>query len=137
MKVKMKSWEKSAIEHARRFTSSWDYWILSASGFQEGYKQAREDANKELLKNILFNPLEAGEEPVEVEFKDGKHSLAAASFNKWKQENSNIELRDAMSIYLKMFDFKDLRITETNGVISFQGTCTRKQEFNGSVVVQD
>lgn len=133
----MKKWESAAVEHCRRYSRAWDYAAAAMDAFNDGWKQARNEVNKEQNKNILFNPLEAGEELVEVEFKDGEHSLAAASFTRWKQENSSLSLQEAMTTYLKMFNINDIRVVESNGVISFQGTCTRKQEFSGSVVVQD
>ena len=133
----MKRWESLAVDHCKRYSRAWDYAAAAMDAFNVAYKHAREDVNREQLKNVLFNPLEAGEELVEVEFKDGEHSLAAASFTRWKQENSSLSLQEAMTTYLKMFNINDIRVVESNGVISFQGTCTRKQEFSSSVVVQD
>jgi hypothetical protein len=115
MKVIRKRLEHLAVEHSKRFTKAWDYFMISTSAYMAGYKQAQDD-----ILNFT------GEELTEVDVVDGEHQLAISTFEKWDKENKSLSFKDSMSLYLQHFDITELHVSEKNGVISFQGTSKRK-----------
>lgn len=77
MKVLMTSKEAQCVKYARRFPS-WEYVCLTKDAFLAGYEAAKQDAlNKMAGKANIAILNRVGEEPVEMEFKDGEHQLSS------------------------------------------------------------
>lgn len=111
MKVLMTKFEQLAVQHGKRYAKNWDYFCIAAGAYLEAWRESKK---------------QDGTEIVEVVYEDGEHQLSPSTFNKWKQENDSLSLKDALKIYLPQFEFSDLRVyTDNEGKISFQGTCTR------------
>jgi hypothetical protein len=126
----MKSFEYLAGVHAKRFAKAWDYFCIATNAYMAGYKQARDhakDAYDRDLDNLSYFVFESlGENIVEETIEDGAHQLSIKSFDKWKSEVDNLSFKDKLKALLTSYDFEDVRVDETNGLISFQGTARKK-----------
>jgi hypothetical protein len=110
----VKQYEKEAVEYARTFTKDWDYFIVASDAYLSGFRSAKEK----------YSPL-VEHEQVEYSQPDGQHQLNGQTFFKIKQMNYSAPLKELLIKYLPMVDFKDVRVVEDNGTISFQGTGVR------------
>jgi len=108
----MRKWEILCTEFAKRYTKAWDYFIVSTDSYSKGYHDALEHGKME--------------EVVEREIVDAQHQLSVRSFFQWEKENKSLSLKEAMKIYLIHFDITELRVDNTEGLISFQGIARRK-----------
>lgn len=64
MVVKMRLYEKKAVDNGRKF-KYWEAIVSNKESYLQGYREALED-----IKNGID-----GSELVEVEFKDGEHQI--------------------------------------------------------------
>ena len=78
MIVKMKLIESRAVEYAKKFAKSWEFFLISSDSYMDGYRQALKD-------NTIQ---EVGSNEVVMEFKEGEHQLTPATFEKWKNEQN-------------------------------------------------
>lgn len=128
--MKMSKLSNLCIQYCRRFAANWDYFTIAQDSFHLGFKAAKE----------MSNLPELGKEQVDstLDFSEGQNQLSQMSFKRWAKENYNLPLKEAMKTYLFMFNFKDIRVTEdTDGNISFQGTCKRNDLDLLNGMVQD
>ncbi len=94
-------------EYCKKFSKDWETYCLVSDSYLAGYHSRGVNSNDEI-------PTEPA--------KDGQHQLTPRTFIKWKKDNYNLPLAEALKIYLPMYKFKEVRIVEDkNGVISFQG----------------
>jgi hypothetical protein len=134
MKVALKRCEHLAVEHAKRFTTAWDYFCVATGAYLAGYRAAKED---------IFDYLEGGSSDeyfmaqylrsmmrdlyIEQEVSDGTHQLAVASFHKFQKEVDDLSFAEAMKKLLTNYHINDIRVdVDASGVVSFQGTARKK-----------
>lgn len=115
--MKIEKWVQDLLEHSRRYTKAWDYFITSNDAYAAGYRAARLEAG---LPNL-------GKEIIEVpDLVDGAHQLSVATFKKNKKENYALPFKELVVTYIPMVEFKEVRVVEdSEGNISFQGTGQR------------
>lgn len=84
MKVTMKMYEKMAMDYCAKFKKDWATYCAVSDAYLNGYKDAMDnvllDCDQDDFGNephwFIYDP---GQEPVEVEFKDGSHMIGARS----------------------------------------------------------
>jgi hypothetical protein len=79
MIVIMKRFEKLANDYCQKFKKSWDSHCIASDAYISGYNQAISDCESEMERSsdYLSSLGHVGEEPVEVEFKDGDHMIGS------------------------------------------------------------
>lgn len=73
MIVKMKEYEKQAIDYSHQF-KSWELQCVAKDTYLAAYRRALQDALLYGDGQVNYNHL-VGQAPVEVEFKNGDHQL--------------------------------------------------------------
>lgn len=118
-KTKLK-WPRStylANLNARRHSKNWETFIVCCDSFQRGYNQGICDFKSGLTTD-----------KIEVEYTPGDGQLSDKRLLDYRVERENMQLEEAMKIYLEYFTEFDVKVhTDENGLISFQGTCKRNK----------
>lgn len=143
MKVMQMRWCNLAVKWARRYTKDWDYFCIATDSYADAYRQSKKDVidafekkhiellgqdiqHLDAMEKIKLAMENAGTEEVEEVYEDGMHQLSERMFRKRAEENAALPFKDALTAYMKYYDFTDIRVEEKDGIVSFQGMAKKK-----------
>lgn len=114
MKITVKQFEVWCGEYSERWNKKqlWDSYCLVKDAWLNGYYKAREVIEANIDRNELIELSEIGEQKIEVEVGSNQigQNLPPFSIEQFKKQMNACH------------NCTDLRVDETNGMISFQGT---------------